>query len=66
MKDQKETILVSACLLGVNCRYDGNHGKIKRFWHCLMIIIWFRFVRNSWEEWKHQGLHLSVEVKIQS
>lgn len=27
MKDQKETILVSACLLGVNCRYDGNHGE---------------------------------------
>jgi uncharacterized protein YbbK (DUF523 family) len=27
MKEQKETILVSACLLGVNCRYDGNHGK---------------------------------------
>ena len=29
MKDQKETILVSACLLGVNCRYDGNHGENK-------------------------------------
>jgi len=27
MKDQKETILVSACLLGANCRYDGNNGK---------------------------------------
>ena len=27
MKNQKETILVSACLLGVNCRYDGNHGE---------------------------------------
>ncbi len=29
MKDQKETILVSACLLGVNCRYDGDHGENK-------------------------------------
>ena len=29
MKDQKETILVSACLLGVNCRYDGSHGENK-------------------------------------
>ena len=27
MKDQKETILVSACLLGANCRYDGNNGR---------------------------------------
>jgi uncharacterized protein YbbK (DUF523 family) len=24
---KKENILVSACLLGVNCRYDGRNGK---------------------------------------
>ncbi len=22
----RETVLVSACLLGVKCRYDGNHA----------------------------------------
>lgn len=26
MKGEKENILVSACLLGVNCRYDGGNG----------------------------------------
>lgn len=25
--EDKENILVSACLLGVNCRYDGGNGK---------------------------------------
>ncbi len=27
MSGEKENILVSACLLGVNCRYDGGNGK---------------------------------------
>lgn len=27
MDNRKEPILVSACLLGVNCRYDGKNGK---------------------------------------
>lgn len=27
MNGEKENILVSACLLGVNCRYDGGNGK---------------------------------------
>lgn len=27
MNGKKENILVSACLLGVNCRYDGGNGK---------------------------------------
>ena len=27
MSQNKEKILVSACLLGVNCRYDGKNGK---------------------------------------
>ena len=27
MKDKKEAILVSACLLGADCRYDGKNGK---------------------------------------
>lgn len=27
MENRKERILVSACLLGVNCRYDGNNGE---------------------------------------
>lgn len=27
MDNKKEPILVSACLLGVNCRYDGKNGK---------------------------------------
>lgn len=26
MSKEKESILVSACLLGVNCRYDGRNG----------------------------------------
>ncbi len=26
MSGEKENILVSACLLGVNCRYDGGNG----------------------------------------
>lgn len=26
MTVKKETILISACLTGVNCRYDGNHS----------------------------------------
>lgn len=25
---EKETILISACLLGVNCRYDGGHNYV--------------------------------------
>lgn len=27
MNEKRENILVSACLLGINCRYDGNNGK---------------------------------------
>lgn len=27
MGGEKENILVSACLLGVNCRYDGGNGR---------------------------------------
>ena len=27
MENKKERILVSACLLGVNCRYDGKNGE---------------------------------------
>lgn len=27
MNGKKENILVSACLLGVDCRYDGTNGK---------------------------------------
>lgn len=27
MSGKKENILVSACLLGVNCRYDGKNGR---------------------------------------
>lgn len=27
MNGEKENILVSACLLGVNCRYDGRNGR---------------------------------------
>ena len=29
MSGEKENILVSACLLGVNCRYDGGSGERK-------------------------------------
>lgn len=29
MNREKENILVSACLLGVNCRYDGRSGERK-------------------------------------
>lgn len=29
MNREKENILVSACLLGVNCRYDGKSGESK-------------------------------------
>ncbi|MFT4104523.1 MAG: DUF523 domain-containing protein [Lacrimispora sp.] len=27
MEGKRENILVSACLLGVNCRYDGGNGR---------------------------------------
>jgi uncharacterized protein YbbK (DUF523 family) len=27
MSGEKENILVSACLLGINCRYDGGNGR---------------------------------------
>ena len=27
MDQTRENILVSACLLGVNCRYDGGNGR---------------------------------------
>jgi uncharacterized protein YbbK (DUF523 family) len=27
MKNEKEAILVSACLLGADCRYDGKNGR---------------------------------------
>lgn len=27
MNGKRENILVSACLMGINCRYDGNNGK---------------------------------------
>lgn len=26
--EQKENVLISACLLGINCRYDGGHNYV--------------------------------------
>jgi len=28
MEHEKDSILISACLVGERCRYDGNHNKI--------------------------------------
>lgn len=46
-------VLISACLLGVSCRYDGASKP-----HSLAAALagatsWCRSVRNSWADWQH-------------